>query len=289
MRFAACLVTAYLLFDMCDSPFILKDLGIPVPCGRCPPCKLRRVNQWVFRMMQEDMVSTSSHFVTLTYDTRYVPISKNGFMTLRKKDFQDYMKRLRKLCPDVKLKYYAVGEYGSQNQRPHFHAIIFNCPDTEMFYSAWKTGNDYFGSVHVGTVSSDSIAYTVKYLDKQTFTRRFFRDDRTPEFSLMSKGLGKSYISKATGYHRADISVMYVSKLDGHKVAMPRYYRQKIFTPDQLVMQQEIAQFAAIDSESLARERHAQSGDKRTFEEVRSASKRVRHQRFYHQSKHSRQ
>jgi len=108
---------------MCDSPFFVLPKAavekVPVPCGRCPPCKLRRVNGWVFRMLEEEKVSSSSHFVTLTYDTSTVPISDNGFMTLRKRDFQLFMKRLRKLCLDAKLKDYAVGEYGTNYKRPH--------------------------------------------------------------------------------------------------------------------------------------------------------------------------
>lgn len=148
----------------CDSPYwVMPKMGIekvPVPCGRCPICKHRRVNTWVFRLSQELKRSVSGHFVTFTYDTRHVPISDNGFMTLRKKHFQDFMKRLRKLEPNH-LKYYAVGEYGTHNNRPHYHAIIFNVLDTGSYASAWE-----FGQIHIGHVSSDSIAYTMKYIDK---------------------------------------------------------------------------------------------------------------------------
>lgn len=157
----------------CDSPFFVTPKGrfsaVPVPCGRCPPCKQRRVNSWVFRLMQEEKRSSSAYFVTLTYDTRFVPISDNGFMTLRKKDYQDFMKRLRKLSPHVSIKYYAAGEYGSKFNRPHYHAIMFNVPDIELFAKAWSLDGIQLGAVHVGSVTGDSIAYTMKYIAK-TFT-----------------------------------------------------------------------------------------------------------------------
>lgn len=214
---------------VCDTPFYVQPKAgvekVPVPCGRCPPCKLRRVNSWVFRLLEEDKVSSSAYFVTLTYDTTHVPISENGFMTLSKRDFQLFMKRLRKLC-DVPLKYYAVGEYGTNNHRPHYHAIIFNVPDPEIFSVAWTAGQ-----IFVGSVSGDSIAYTMKYIDKQKGKRLHARDDRAPEFPLMSKGLGASYLSDPViKYHKADLTRLYVTREGGHKVALPRYYREKIYS-----------------------------------------------------------
>jgi len=220
----------------CDSPLHILPKGhlekIPVPCGKCPPCKLRRVNSWVFRLLEEEKVSTSAHFVTLTYNTDHVPITPNGFMGLRKSDFQDYMKRLRKLCPEHKLKYYACGEYGSKTQRPHYHAIVFNVPDKGMFFDAWSLHDNPLGSVHVGSVSSDSVAYTMKYIDKSHWHKKHSRDDRPPEFALMSKGLGSNYITDplVVAYHNRAPDVLYLTKLSGHKIAMPRYYRTKLFT-----------------------------------------------------------
>lgn len=280
---------------ICDSPFyVLPNKAavekIPVPCGKCPTCKARRVNTWVFRLMQEAKVSASAHFVTLTYDSRFVPISENGFLTLRKQDLQDYWKRLRKLCPGVKVKYYVAGEYGSKNRRPHYHAIVFNVPDAKMFYDAWSLNGVPFGSVHVGQVSSDSVAYTMKYIDKATFQTMHSRDDRLPEFSLMSKGLGKSYLSDAVvAYHKADISRMYVTKLSGHKVPMPRYYRNKIFTEAEMRQQVGIIQSVAAASETTARRNHQlKYGDRMSFEQVQESGKYARYRRHYHLSKQNR-
>lgn len=139
----------------CDSPIWINRAGkdFPVPCGTCPPCKIRRVNEWVFRLTwEEERNALSSHFVTLTYDSLHVPISPHGFMTLRKKDFQDYMKRLRKLHANVApdwppIKYYAVGEYGDLNRRPHYHAIIFNVSNDKYFADAWSLNGTQIGGV----------------------------------------------------------------------------------------------------------------------------------------------
>jgi len=172
---------------MCDTPITITikrtDEKQAVPCGKCPKCLSRRISGWSFRLMQEDKYSTSSHFVTLTYDTANVPISRNGFMSLEKRDLQLFFKRLRKSNVH-RLKYYAVGEYGSDKMRPHYHILLFNV-SIDTIEIAW--GN---GSVHHGCVSAASVGYTLKYMCKPSKVPRHRNDDRVPEFSLMSKNLG---------------------------------------------------------------------------------------------------
>jgi len=113
----------------CITPFYKKEQTrgehIPFPCGKCPPCKKRRTSGWSFRLVKEGERSLSALFITLTYDTEYVPITSNGYMSLDIKDLQKFFKRLRKLTNE-KLKYYAVGEYGSTKMRPHYHIILYN-------------------------------------------------------------------------------------------------------------------------------------------------------------------
>lgn len=267
----------------CDYPFQTKT-GVSVPCGRCPPCKLRRVNGWVFRLLEEEKVSSSSYFITLTYDTEFVPITDNGFMTLRKSDFQDYMKRLRKLCEGYKLRYYAVGEYGSKRHRPHYHAIVFNVPSDKLFSDAWSLDGKMLGTVFVGKVSTDSIAYCMKYIDKPG--RRLYgrRDDRCFEFSLMSKGLGKSYLSDAmVKYHKDDLSRNYCVKDGGYKIALPRYYRNKIYNKSELEEQLFVI-LDAVDERLLVDRREFDSlcyPESYSFEQWQASKKVGRLNHFY--------
>jgi len=176
----------------CITPFNVKmkdsTLRVQVPCGVCPDCRARRASAWSFRLMQEDKTATSSTFLTITYDTRHVHFTKSGFMDLNKKDLQNFFKRLRYYHGEQgnKIKYYAVGEYGGRTKRPHYHAIIFN-GNVELMQNAWP-----FGQLHYGDVSGASVGYTLKYITKPKTVPLHRNDDRTPEFSLMSKGLGKN-------------------------------------------------------------------------------------------------
>jgi hypothetical protein len=269
----------------CDSPiYVMPKAGtekLPVPCGRCPPCKQRRVNSWVFRMMQEQKQSLHSHFVTLTYDTRFVPISTNGFMTLKKADFQNFMKALRRRCPDATLKYYAVGEYGTHNKRPHYHAIIYNCPDKSAYLDAWDKG-----TVHVGDVTNDSAAYCMKYMDKPGSDRKFARDDRELEFPLMSKGIGKNYLTpEIIAYHQADVSRMYITKPGGHKIALPRYYREQIYDKQQKKQQRKLIELDAVKREAVDKQEHSITAPNMTYDDWQASKKYARHHNFYNRLK----
>jgi len=211
---------------------------IPVPCGRCPQCYKRRISGWSFRLMQEEKVSESAYFITLTYDTDHVPITRNGFMDLSKRDCQLFIKRLRKAHENLfyshkhrisritkPIKYYLCGEYGGKTHRPHYHAIIFNAIP-ELIDKEWKNG-----TVHYGQVSGASVGYTLKYMSKKAKIPMHRNDDRTPEFSLMSKGLGLSYVNdKTIAWHHNDLyDRMYLNIEGGKKIAMPRYIKDKIY------------------------------------------------------------
>lgn len=214
---------------------------IPVPCGKCPQCLQRRSQTWIFRLMEHDKISKQSHFVTLTYDPQKVNpdelITPKGYLTLNKRHFQLYMKRLRKSLKNETISYYACGEYGSTYERPHFHAIIFNA-DISSIEKAWP-----YGYVHIGKVSGDSIAYCTKYMHKGKIIPKHSNDDRIPEFQLFSQRLGASYLSpEIIQYHQNDITRLYVTFHGGQKAALPRYYRDKIYTDFQRKIQAELAQ-----------------------------------------------
>lgn len=201
-----------------------------VPCtNKCPDCKARRAAWWSFRLMVEEKVCSSAYFITLTYDTEFVPITRNGFKTVTKRDPQLFFKKLRKYNP-VGIKYYLAAEYGSNTYRPHYHVILFNCSEKSIV-QAWSQGNVWYG-----TVSGASVGYTLKYISKSSRIPLHINDDRVPEFGLMSKGLGKSYLTDAMlKWHTDDLyNRMYCNLTDGRKIAMPRYFRKKIYTEAEL-------------------------------------------------------
>ena len=94
--------------DLC-SPVIRTYIDIP--CGKCVGCLLDRSRDWATRCMLEAKDHEHNCFITLTYNDDHLPdkremindltgeISESPFRTLQKRDFQLFMKRLRKqLC-----------------------------------------------------------------------------------------------------------------------------------------------------------------------------------------------
>lgn len=213
----------------CIAPFLVKDKmtgnKVPVPCGKCPACFKKRVSHWSFRLLQEDKYSHESYFITLTYDPKHCPYSQNGYLSLQKRDVQLFFKRLRK-ANDGTIRYYIVGEYGGKTARPHYHALIFNV-DLATLQPAWA-----LGEIHYGFVSGASVGYTLKYMLKGRWRPYADYDDRQPQFALMSKGLGKGYLTdKMIAWHLADPLERMCCKLkDGKVISMPRYYKERIFT-----------------------------------------------------------
>lgn len=259
---------------MCISPLTLTT-GI-VPCSKCPECKARRISAWSLRLTQQIKESKSAHFITLTYEKGhdkygdYPRRSPNGFATLLKGDVQRFLKRLRKHASQpvgLHIKYYAAGEYGSKTARPHYHLIIYNAtPDA--ISSTWTHGN-----VHFGKVESASIGYCLKYISKGRTVPKHRRDDRQPEFSLMSKGLGAAYLTPAMiNWHKADpVNRVYATIEDGKKISLPRYYKDRVFSDkDKNDIAEHFKQFH-IDQKEFAEHSDWQHAKQQTQENIKAA------------------
>lgn len=233
---------------MCTSPITLLrpyksitgELTAEVPCGRCLPCLRRRTAGWTFRLKQEAYVSTSVSFWTFTYDDISVPVvEETGELTLEKKHFQDFMKRLRwNISQDYiqppKLKYYACGEYGPKTHRPHYHAIIFNLPKDYNFNEQKIDQIWDKGKTEVHPANDNRFAYVAKYCQKEIF-RKWDKDKelRQREFSLMSKGIGKDFLTDKMINHIRTHKKGFVEG-QGYKTPLPRYYRERIYKEKKL-------------------------------------------------------
>lgn len=88
------------------------------------PCRLNRRRLWTHRLLLEQLKHGDSCFLTLTYDEKHLP--EGG--SLVPKHAQDFLKRLRSKT-NLKLRYYLVGEYGEDTERPHYHVALFGYPN----------------------------------------------------------------------------------------------------------------------------------------------------------------
>lgn len=200
--------------------------------------------------MHEHAITTSagrlSSFVTLTYAPEHVP--RDGSVNAR--DWQLFAKRVRKeLGP---FRFFMCAEYGEQNDRPHYHAIMFGQgfeSDRELL-KVGKFGNLYYqpdlsrlwgkGFASVGSVTWQSAAYVARYSTKKATgalaESRYRRTDGQrswavrPEFALMSrggrhgKGIGSAWIERfASDVYPSDELVV-----GGKRMRTPRYYDTQV-------------------------------------------------------------
>lgn len=229
-----------------------------IPCGKCIGCRLEYSKQWANRCLLENEYHDDSYFVTLTYDEQHVPRTyypdpETGealpALTLRKRDFQLFMKRLRKQTGQ-ELRYFAAGEYGSKTMRPHYHAIIFglklddltivntsklgyNYYTSEVVLRAWSCSDgkgNYvpLGMIVVAPVTWETCAYTARYTAKKNGTQGseyFERMNLEPPFVLMSRrpGIGAQwYADHDNLFDSAFINV--ATDTGGRKFRPPKYF-----------------------------------------------------------------
>lgn len=205
-------------------------------CGQCMPCRFNRRRTWTHRIMLEAMSHEKNCFVTLTYSDANLP------RELSPEDLRDFLKRLRRRVP-VKIRYFAVGEYGDHSQRPHYHLAIFglSCDggpvrDGECRCSTCLGVRETWGLgfVHVGRLEPNSAQYLCGYVvKKMTHATDFRLDGRRPEFARMSlrPGIGANamlrVVSAMSRYH---LQETLPSQLRHGKRLMPlgRYLRKKL-------------------------------------------------------------
>ena len=109
-----------------NPDYFLRDINevpkISVPCGKCVECLNERATIWNYRVLDETKCHAQNIGITLTY--------ANAPHDLVRRDFQLFMKRLRKWLYPLKIRFFGCGEYGSKGKRAHFHCVIFGwCPD----------------------------------------------------------------------------------------------------------------------------------------------------------------
>lgn len=228
-----------------------------VPCGKCAFCLQNKRSQWMFRLYHEmKNQELPGYFLTMTYNEKCVP-RRDFELSLRFRDVQLYLKRIRKA--KYKCKYVAVGEYGTRTERPHYHMMLWtDCP-VDFLQKNWKHSKSgiSLGAIHFGTLNMKSAMYSMKYIIQ---AKRHYGRREKPR-AQFSKGLGISFLSIAQyDYLTRDYeNPVFISKIDGMTVAIPRYYKSKIFTRYQLrVESNRIQQEKKEEKEKLHDELRAQ-------------------------------
>lgn len=259
--------------DPTSGGLTFKKLGtaqkMEVACGQCLGCRVDHRIMWAIRICHEAFLHLGDYgnsWLTLTYrdpDQCTEQQYKNGQhipadYSLKPSDVQKFIRALRKENPDHKIRYFYCGEYGSENQRPHYHVCLFNhafkdqqlYKDDEGFYTytsptlerLWPHGFSTCAELNFQTAS-----YTAGYCFKKITGKRardhYLRCDEhgeafwlLPEYIRMSTGrekpcgLGAKFYEK----YKSDIFPADKTPVPGHGTVqlVPRYYQNILSTED---------------------------------------------------------
>lgn len=263
--------------------YMVKTDSIMVPCNRCVGCRMDYSRQWADRCILELQYHDSAYFLTLTYNDYCVPRSyyadpdtgeAYSSLTLSKRDWQLFMKRLREAFPNDNLRFFMCGEYGPSTWRPHYHAIVYGLHlDDLVLYQRTGRGYQYYtsakvdrvwsrrgamddlfgeeqktplvqmGRVLIGEVTWEACAYTARYMLKKLKGREasFYEEfNLTPPFVLMSRrpGIARQYFDDHPDVY--DYSTINVRTPQGGKQIRPPRYFDQLFDAEQPDRMQEI-------------------------------------------------
>lgn len=240
-----------------------------IPCKHCYACRLNYSAEWATRIMLECKEHENNYFVTLTYNDESLRINKRitytdqdgnkqtiendgSFIpTLEPRDLKTFINSLRKYFErkgHIGIKYYAAGEYGELNGRPHFHIILMNCPLNPFdFYNTWIDENhkEHYhskeldriwkkGIIDVAAVEWSSAAYVARYGTKSLL-------NYASEEEYAKKGIIKEFVRMSTrppiglGYYNnnvidileTDEIIMKTVKGNIGRVKPPKYFDRK--------------------------------------------------------------
>lgn len=227
-----------------NSNSISKSDFMIVPCGTCEVCKIKQAKVWSNRINLEcKHYNNVSAYVTLTYNDKNLP--KDG--NLKKEHVQKFLKLLRYYLNGREIKYFAVGEYGPKNLRPHYHLIIMGVDGTDhhrqqerlklkqplypvkddwyYIFKSWKHGFSLIEAPQGGAYS-----YVSGYVVKNALKKKSIEQaGLEPEFKLMSKALGKrtieSYARQLKKKNHRQWPVRFIQQ-GKFKMAIGRYLTQ---------------------------------------------------------------
>lgn len=219
---------------------------LTIPCGQCIGCRMTRADEWATRLWHEAQTHERSAFLTLTFSDEHLP--EDG--SIRVRDVQLFIKRLRKHLGHNRVRFFACGEYGGAGNRPHYHAIIYgyDFPDRQP----WRKSDSGFvcyrseilerlwpcGFAELGTVTRESLGYVARYVLKKVngpaAEEHYLRANPVtgevhrvaPEFITMSTkpGIGAEWYTRfKTDAFPSDFVIV-----DGKKKPVPRYYKKQL-------------------------------------------------------------
>lgn len=256
---------------LCKQPvYFNPEVGLTA-CGQCQLCRSNRRNKKVSRFVLESRQHEHALFVTLTYDEEHLPrtiyhpktgevlashpagcVDKRVIQLFNKKLKSNVRRKQGKAMADG-IRFFACGEYGEQNGRPHYHFVIWGLPYKyrEHIYKAWTDPStkkllcdpDRL-DIQIPRSYNDVGTYISSYVMKNGTSSESLRlDGRPPACFSSSQGIAKSAIPALVKSFSTSASVRHITsvgdiprtyRLEGKEYPIDRYLQEKIIAALQI-------------------------------------------------------
>lgn len=219
-------------------------LYVPIGCEECIECRKQKARGWQLRLLEDIKQHTNGKFVTLTlsnesYKKLYQECEgkegnpfelDNDIATRAMHLFRERWRKQTKKSP----RHFFVTELGHNGtENIHLHGIIWTDKTPDEVKALWQYGyiwprnNTWKGTY----VNEQTVNYIIKYVTK--------KDEKYTTYKsriLTSPGIGGNY-TKTGNYKRntfiGDTTDETYRTSTGHKISMPVYWRNKIYTDEQ--------------------------------------------------------
>lgn len=221
---------------ICDDE---RKKFVPAGCGKCIECMKQKKREWQVRLTEELKTCNNAIFITLSFSEeslvkleKYIKhndfkidIEENDIATTAIRLFLErWRKRYKK-----SVKHWLITELGHENtERIHIHGILFNTNiNTTELTKIWQYGIIYIGDY----VGLKTINYITKYCTKIDQKHKGY----TPKI-MVTPGIGAGYMNRIdwkNNIYKENSTNECYQLPTGQKIALPVYYRNKIYTENE--------------------------------------------------------
>lgn len=249
---------------------LLKDermVKVPVKCGKCMECRKQIAREWQVRLMEDIIVNKNGKFITLTFSNESITELDEAVEEIEREaaegsepgtgrrsegyerdnriavlGIRRFLERWRKEY-GRSIRHWLITECGGNGtENIHLHGIIWTDEDLRMVEKIWKYGYMWKGkeakngitgkTTIINYVSEATANYITKYITKVDKKHGNFKGK-----ICSSKGIGGGYTQRMDAgrnvYKEDGKTEEYYRTRTGHKIAMPIYWRNKIYSEEE--------------------------------------------------------
>lgn len=223
---------------------------IPVGCGNCIECRKQKARGWQLRLLEEVRDKKNGKFITLTFSNASVKElieqkpTKNwpsmagleGYELdneIATRAVRLWLERWRKKN-GTSVRHWLITELGHNGtENIHLHGIVWTDKDWEEIRETWQYGymwprKEDKEAKQRNYVGEQTVNYIIKYITKVDKKHKEYKSK-----ILTSAGIGNKYPetvrAKQHKFNGKETKEEYRT-YSGHKMAMPIYWRNKIYT-----------------------------------------------------------